>query len=127
MASPMPVLLGEDVTQTGGDSHRAAAARIDQLITGIDRMLTKQVNAILHHPDYQRMEARWRALEGIVLQADADGEEVVVKLLDASWRTLRRDMERAMEFDPCTFHRWDGLAGLKCRSDRHGVSPLIQR
>lgn len=114
MTSPMPMMLGEESTQSGGGRAKAAAARIDQLITAIDGQLTRQVNAILHHPDFQRMEARWRALHALVRQADVDGEEVMVKLLDVSWRTLRRDLERAMEFDQSTLHRlvYDGEFGM---------------
>lgn len=77
---------------------RGLAARIDRLITRIDAALSAQVNAIMHTTAFQRMEARWRALERIVDQAGV-GRGVVIRVLDADWRTLVRSMERAADFD----------------------------
>ncbi|MCZ7865611.1 MULTISPECIES: type VI secretion system contractile sheath large subunit [Agrobacterium] len=70
----------------------------DQLIALIDDALTGQVNAILHHPDFQAMEARWRGLAMVVREAGR-GADVKVKLLNASWRDLARNTERATDFD----------------------------
>jgi len=43
--------------------------RADQVIALIDEALNQQINMILHHPDFQAMEARWRALARLVRQA----------------------------------------------------------
>lgn len=72
--------------------------RADQLIALIDEALNDQVNAILHHPDFQAMEARWRGLAMLVREAGRSGD-VKVKLLGIGWRELARSMERASEFD----------------------------
>jgi type VI secretion system protein ImpD len=80
--------------------YRAAtpAERIDRLIAGIDHLLTRQVNAILHHSDFQAFEARWRGLAYLVEHASA-AQDVRVKVLPVSWRDLCRDLDRAVEFD----------------------------
>lgn len=70
----------------------------DQLIALIDDALGRQVNEILHHTDFQQMEARWRGLAMLVREATRSGE-VKVKLLSASWAELARNMERAADFD----------------------------
>jgi type VI secretion system protein ImpD len=72
--------------------------RADQLIALIDDALNRQVNAILHHPEFQAMEARWRSLAMLVRVA-ARGSDVKIKLLSASWAQLSRSMERATDFD----------------------------
>ena len=72
--------------------------RADQLIALIDEALNRQVNAILHHPDFQAMEARWRGLSMLVRES-AHSSEVKVKLLSFGWRELSRSMERATDFD----------------------------
>ncbi|WP_117190522.1 type VI secretion system contractile sheath large subunit [Rhizobium terrae] len=72
--------------------------RADHLIALIDEALNRQVNAILHHPDFQAMEARWRGIAMLLRQAGRSGE-VKIKLLGLSWRELARDMERATDFD----------------------------
>ncbi|MES5100154.1 type VI secretion system contractile sheath large subunit [Agrobacterium sp. BA1120] len=73
-------------------------SQADQLIALIDDALNGQVNAILHHPDFQAMEARWRGLAMVVREASRS-PEVKIKLLNASWRELARSMERATDFD----------------------------
>ncbi|MBD8688234.1 MULTISPECIES: type VI secretion system contractile sheath large subunit [unclassified Rhizobium] len=73
-------------------------SQADQLIALIDDALNRQVNAILHHADFQAMEARWRGLAMIVREASRS-PEVKIKLLNASWRELARSMERATDFD----------------------------
>lgn len=72
--------------------------RADQVIALIDEALNQQINMILHHPDFQAMEARWRALAMLVRQARRGGD-VKIKLLSLGWRDLARSMERAAEFD----------------------------
>ena len=71
---------------------------VDQLIAFIDEALNEQVNAILHHREFQAMEARWRGLAMIVREASRS-DEVKVKLLNASWRELARNLEKATDFD----------------------------
>ncbi len=81
-----------------GARRPTAAETIDRLIAAIDRALTAQVNAVLHHPDFQALEARWRGLAQLTAGAAA-ATGVKVKVLSVSWRELGRDMERAVEFD----------------------------
>lgn len=72
--------------------------RADQLIALIDEALTTQVNAILHHADFQAMEARWRGLAMLVREAGRS-TDVKVKILGIGWRELSRSLERATDFD----------------------------
>lgn len=73
-------------------------SQADQLIALIDDALNRHVNAILHHAEFQAMEARWRGLAMVVREASRSAE-VKIKLLNASWRELARSMERATDFD----------------------------
>lgn len=75
-----------------------AYARADRLIALIDAALTEQVNRILHHPEFQAMEARWRGV-ALLLRASGTAADVKVKVLNATWVELGRSMERASEFD----------------------------
>ena len=70
---------------------------IDRLIARIDRVLTRQVDAIIHHPRFRRLEASWRQLHR--LARERRGADVVVRVLPVSWRELERDARRAAEFD----------------------------
>lgn len=70
----------------------------DQMICLIDEALNNQVNAIMHHSQFQAMEARWRGLAMLVRQA-ARGTDVKVKLLSVGWTELARSLDRAADFD----------------------------
>jgi type VI secretion system protein ImpD len=71
---------------------------LDRDIAQIDQMLTRQVNAILHHPSFRRLEAAWHGIRYLALLSD-DIEDVKVRILQISWSELCRDLERAIEFD----------------------------
>jgi len=81
-----------------GQSWRDTALLISRDIAEIDRLLTDQTNAILHHDRFQRLEASWRGLAYLLESVDPD-ENIKVRVLDCSWKDLERDFERATEFD----------------------------
>jgi type VI secretion system protein ImpC len=66
---------------------------IEAVIAGIDLMLSAQLNAILHAPDYQRLEATWRGLHMLLRQTDKDAG-VKVKVLNISKRELTRSLRK---------------------------------
>lgn len=70
-------------------------------IAAIDLLLGEQVDAILHHPDFKRLEASWRGVEFLLDEVESD-EKVRVKLFNATWPELTRDFDRAAEFDQST-------------------------
>ena len=67
-------------------------------IARLDALLSRQVNVILHHPRFQKLEASWRGLKYLVEQVQ-DSQSTRIRILDASWKTLVRDLDRAIEFD----------------------------
>ena len=73
-------------------------------VARIDRLLNAQVNAIIHHPAFQKLEGSWRGLRYLTEQPE-DGANVKIRVLNLSWKELTRDMERAMEFDQSQFFR----------------------
>ncbi len=89
----------------GGLHFALLAARIDRLITMIDAALTRQLNAICAKPEFQALEARWRALALLVGQADASSGTVIIRLLDASCQELSRSLERAADYDQSALFR----------------------
>src|SRR5262249_50964670 len=79
-------------------SDAAVKLEIDRLIAAIDDAITDQVNAVIHHPRFQTLEASWRNLRRLVEGADQN-TRIKIKLLDISWVELCRDLQRAIEFD----------------------------
>ena len=43
-----------------------ALASIESLVAAIDKKLTEQINVILHHEDFQKLEGSWLGLHHLV-------------------------------------------------------------
>jgi type VI secretion system protein ImpD len=76
--------------------------RLHRDIAELDVKLTDQLNAILHHPKFQQLEASWRGLRYLTDQA-AGLRDVKLRVLNLSWLELSRDLQRAIEFDQSQF------------------------
>src|SRR5579864_1795854 len=68
------------------DSQAMIGARIAQ----IDHLVSIQLNEILHHPDFQKLEASWRGLRYLVEQTETSSM-MKIKVLNASKKDLLRD------------------------------------
>jgi type VI secretion system protein ImpC len=60
---------------------------IESLIAAIDKKLTEQINAIIHHADYQGLESSWRGLHYLVNNTEID-ENLKVRVLNISKKDL---------------------------------------
>ncbi len=81
-------------------AHNPASLRglLDHDIAAIDALISAQLDAILHHPRTLRLEGTWRGVAWLTGQMTPDAN-VKVKLFNASWREIGRDLEYAIEFD----------------------------
>jgi type VI secretion system protein ImpC len=77
---------------------RDTEAMINARIAQIDHLLSIQLNEILHHPSFQKLEGTWRGLRYLMDQSETS---VMLKLrvMNCSKRELLRDLQRAPEFD----------------------------
>jgi len=69
-----------------------------QLIADIDEAINAQLNSIIHHSEFQKLEASWRGLWFLVKKADST-KNIHIKMLDISWAEVAKDISRALEFD----------------------------
>ncbi len=74
-------------------SHASPRMAAEWLIADLDRMLTAQVNAILHHPEFQALEAAWRGLHFLVRRTDTDGM-LKIRVIDIGKRELARTLRK---------------------------------
>jgi type VI secretion system protein ImpC len=84
----------EGVMTVSKDTETMINARISQ----IDKLLSDQLNEIMHHPDFQKLEASWRGMHYLVHQSET-GEHLKIRVLNASKKDLLKDLEKAAEFD----------------------------
>jgi type VI secretion system protein ImpC len=73
-------------------------AMINARIAQIDHLLSIQLNEIMHHPEFQKLEGTWRGLR-YMLNNTETSEMLKVKVLNVSKKELLRDLQRAPEFD----------------------------
>ncbi len=71
-------------------------ALVDAMIAEIDKRITSQVNAILHHPEFQKLESAWRGLKYLVDSCNFR-ENIKVEVLNCSKEDLLADFEDTPE------------------------------
>ena len=94
-------LIGEVVAQIMDGEMTVSSdtqSMINARIAEIDSLLSDQLNAVLHHPEFQALEGSWRGLHYFVHQAETS-PTLKIKVLNVSKKDLLKDMERAPEFD----------------------------
>lgn len=74
------------------------AASIDARIAQLDQLLSDQVNVIMHHPEFQKLEASWRGLKYLVMQSETS-PMLKIRMMNASKKDLVKDFKSAPEFD----------------------------
>jgi len=77
---------------------RDAEMMINARIAQIDHLLSLQLNEILHHPSFQKLEGSWRGLKYLMDNSET-GVGLKIRVLNASKKELLRDIEKAPEFD----------------------------
>ncbi|MGH9402549.1 MAG: type VI secretion system contractile sheath large subunit [Terriglobia bacterium] len=83
---------------------RDTETMINSLIGQIDHLLSIQLNEIVHHPTFQKLEASWRGLKYLLDQSET-GTMLKIRVLNASKKDLLRDLQRAPEFDQSAFFK----------------------
>jgi type VI secretion system protein ImpC len=77
---------------------RDAEATIQARIAQIDRLISIQLNEVLHYPAFQKLEGTWRGIKYLIDQSETN-DMLKIKVLNASKRELLKDLQRAPEFD----------------------------
>ena len=77
-----------------GTSRKAIAARM----AAIDRLVSEQINEVLHNEKFQRLEASWRSLHKLVTKNDLSAS-MRVRVFNAKRSEIEKDFARAPGFD----------------------------
>ena len=94
-------LVGEFASQVLAEEITVSSdtvAMINARIARIDELLSDQLNEIMHHPDFQKLEASWRGLSYLVFNSET-GTRLKIRVLAASQKEVQDDLEKAVEFD----------------------------
>jgi type VI secretion system protein ImpC len=86
------------------DLNEALRQRVVDRLAAIDAALSEQVNRILHHPEFQRLEAAWRGLWCLVCDVEPD-RDLKVKVLPVTRAELAADFAAAKDLSGSTLHQ----------------------
>lgn len=68
-------------------------ASVEAMVAAIDRKLSEQVNLILHHADFQKLESAWRGLHYMVNNTETD-EQLKIRVMPISKQDLSKTLKR---------------------------------
>ena len=71
---------------------------INSRIAEIDRLISNQLNEIMHHEDFQKLEGSWRGLHQMVMNSETSSQ-LKIRVMSVNKKDLLKDFERALEFD----------------------------
>jgi type VI secretion system protein ImpC len=77
---------------------RDADQMITQRVAQIDHLISLQLNEVLHHPQFQKLEGTWRGLRYLLDQSETSSM-LKIRVLNVSKKDLLRDLQKAAEFD----------------------------
>jgi len=75
-------LIGKDVVKS-----------INDMIAAIDKKLSDQINQIMHHEDFQKLEGAWRGLHYMVNNTETD-EQLKIRVMNISKADLGKTLKR---------------------------------
>jgi type VI secretion system protein ImpC len=95
--------LGQFATQILDEGMKSApdkgvVAMINERIAEIDQILTDQLNAIMHHPEFQALESSWIGLRDMVFGTETS-TTLKLRLMNVTKKELLKDLETAVDHD----------------------------
>lgn len=74
------------------------AATLDARVAELDALISDQLSAVMHAPEFQKLESSWTGLHYLCTQSQT-GPMLKIKLLNATRKELIRDFRTATDFD----------------------------
>ncbi|MGB4483937.1 MAG: type VI secretion system contractile sheath large subunit [Pseudomonas veronii] len=85
-----------ELLEPARQAEKVSAGLIDDMIATLDAKLCRQVDAIIHHQQFQKLESSWRSLKFLVDRTDFR-ENNKLEILSVSKEKLLEDFEDAPE------------------------------
>jgi type VI secretion system protein ImpC len=76
---------------------KSVVKTINSRIAAIDAVLSRQLDEVLHAPEFQKLEGSWRSLNQLIMNTET-GENLKIRVLNVSKKDLLRDFQAAAEF-----------------------------
>ncbi|MHC5061566.1 MAG: type VI secretion system contractile sheath large subunit [Planctomycetota bacterium] len=92
ITSAVQTLAEQALSETGLISDDAVRTT-EAIIAELDRKLSEQVNLILHHEDFQKLEGTWRGLHHLVNNTETD-ETLKIRVLNLSKKDVAKTIKK---------------------------------
>lgn len=77
---------------------------LDARVAELDRMISEQLSAVMHAPEFQQLESSWRGLHYLCGQTSTSAT-MKIKVFNATKKELNRDFRSALDFDQSTLFK----------------------
>ena len=74
------------------------SATLDARVAEIDELISRQLSAVMHHPDFQKLESTWSGLQ-YLCKHTSTGSMMKIRIMNATKTELVRDFKTAIDFD----------------------------
>lgn len=94
-------LIGEFVAQVMDGAmvvSKDMESMINTRISQLDKLISDQLNEVMHHESFKKLEGSWRGLHYLISKSET-GERMKIRVMNVSKKDLLKDMEKASEFD----------------------------
>ncbi|MCK5193435.1 MAG: type VI secretion system contractile sheath large subunit, partial [Desulfobulbaceae bacterium] len=86
----------DELLKPGREDIRVAQSIADEMIAQIDQKISRQVDTILHHEDFQKVESAWRSLKFLIDRTDFR-QNIKIEMLSVNKKDLLDDFEDSPE------------------------------
>lgn len=69
-----------------------------EAITALDKQISEQLAAVMHHPDLQKLEGSWRGLHYLTSNSETSAT-LKIRMISVRKKELHKDLSKAVEFD----------------------------
>ncbi len=95
VTAAVQVLL-QRLKKSGQQVEKLDKSLLDHHIAELDYQISRQLDEVMHHQEFQKVESQWRGLKHLIDRTDFR-QNVKIELLDISKDDLRQDFEDAPE------------------------------
>ncbi|MEG6293830.1 type VI secretion system tip protein VgrG [Enterobacter hormaechei] len=110
------------IRKSGQPVEKLDKTLIDHHIAELDFQISRQLDAVMHHQEFQKVESLWRGLKQLVDSTDYR-QNVKTEILDVSKEDLRQDFEDAPELIQSGLYQDMSVPQIveKILRERHGM------
>ncbi|WP_426956429.1 type VI secretion system contractile sheath large subunit [Muricoccus radiodurans] len=90
--------LAEEALKGTVTFSRNMTQTFNRAVAALDEKISKQLNAVMHHPRFLKLEGSWRGLHYLVDKSET-GTSLKLRMIQLTKKEMHRDLTKAVEFD----------------------------